>query len=187
MGTILRHSGLTRRLVMGTVVALSASLAVMVGTSSPASASSGYRCGTDFPWGPFCQVTYDRRTSLTAKALLVRGAGPVAVATWLCQKAPWFVTVTCVFAAAKDGAELRDALSDAKHDPTKCVAIRMYHLAVSRDLARGIRAVGCFPTGATGGGGGGGGGGSWRPLPHPFAPTTGLSAPDRGAGGGGSW
>jgi hypothetical protein len=172
MERILRRSGLIRRLVLGIVVALSASLALLVVTPSPANASAGYRCGTDFPWGPYCQVTFDRQISLTAKQLLVQGAGPAAVATWLCHRAPWFLTATCVFAAAKDGAELRDAINDAKRDSTKCVAIRVYQIAVSRDIARGIRAVNCFPTGGSGGGGGGGGGGSWRTGPRPL-PTGG--------------
>jgi hypothetical protein len=173
MRRILRRSGLTRRFILGVVVALSASLAVLVGTSSPASAAASFRCGTDFPWGPFCQVTFDRQTSLTAKQMLVQGAGPGAVATWLCKQAPWFVTVTCVFAAAKDGAEFRDAVNEAKNSPIKCVAIRVYQVAASRDIARGISAVDCYPTGggSGGGAGGGGGGGSWRGE----------------TGGGGSW
>src|SRR4051794_33116993 len=183
MKRTLRRSGLTRKLVLGVVVALSATMAVLVATPSPASAAASYRCGTDFPWGPFCQVTYDRQTTLTAKQLLVQGAGAGAVATWLCQRAPWFVTVTCVHAAAKDGAELRDAINTAKNDSTKCVAIRVYQIAASRDVARGIMAVNCFPLG------GGGGGGSWRARPHPVTTSGDERQPTlvHHNGGGGSW
>jgi hypothetical protein len=187
-----RRSGLVRHLSLTLVAALVAILTVLVGPAGPARASTSGHCGTDFPWGPFCQATFDRTTSLNAKEMLVRGAGPAAVAGYLCSKAPTFVAATCVYVAAKNGAELRDAINQARGDSTKCVAIRVYQIAASRDIARAITAVSCFPVGggSGGGGGGGGGGGSWRPAQQTSTIGDRLAAsaaPGGGNGGGASW